>query len=266
MRITDTSYFYKFKVQIDSSEELSSVTQTKSAVYSGILNLINYNAKGLIDWKNTSKLSFNSKLEDHHIFPREYLKTNYKKDEDALELIDSVSNKTLIPKLTNIKIGKRPPSDYLTQLERDNPDLKECLQQHLIPEGTLEGLYDDDYKIFLEDRARSVFSLIKTNVLDVRDRIIEEFYQEPKLGKDKTETVKVFATYNDKTVEAEFNLSAEKITYNGRQYSVSGAGSAAKKDLIGKDTSTNGWQFWKFRDDQNQEKYIEELRSKEQKI
>jgi hypothetical protein len=263
MRITDTFYFYKLKVQIDSSEELYSVTQTGSAVYSGILNLINYNAKGLIDWRNTSKLSFNSKLEDHHIFPKEYIKVSHKRDEEALDLIESVANKTLIPKITNIKIGKKAPSIYLTELQDNhNPDLKESLKQHLVPEGTLEGLYDSDYKIFLEDRAESIFNLIKENVLDPRNRIVEEFYQEPSLGKGPSGTIKVFATYYDKVVVAEFDLEAEKINYNGRQYSVSGAGSAAKKDLTGKETTTSGWQFWKFIDEQNQEKYIEELRRK----
>lgn len=259
--LENRTYFYKLKVQIDSSEELLSFTKKGSAIYSGILNLINYKAQGLIDWKNTSKLSFNSKLEDHHIFPKEYIRAEYKTDEDALDLIDSVANRTLIPKITNIKIGKKAPSKYLKQLEESNPTIQESLQQHLVPEGTLEGLYDSDYRYFLEERANAMFGLVEQYVIDLKGKVLEEFYQEPNFLKSKGESISVFATYYDMRVDAEFHLETKQILYKGELLSVSTAGSTAKKDLTGKETSTNGWQFWRFIDEQNQERFIEVLRN-----
>jgi len=69
-KITDRNYLYKLRLQISSPEELHAYTKKGSAIYRGILNFVNFAAGGLIDWNNTSRLSFNhSKLEDHHIFP-----------------------------------------------------------------------------------------------------------------------------------------------------------------------------------------------------
>ncbi|GAK55966.1 hypothetical protein U27_02927 [Candidatus Vecturithrix granuli] len=178
-KIIDRTYFFRLRTQLTTYDELYSFSKKRSVIYRGILNLINYHAKGIVDWKNTSKLDFNSKLEDHHIFPQHYLKTKYKDDEDALELIDSVINRTLIPKMTNITIGKKPPSQYLQQLQASNPHLAESLKFHLIPEDLMTGMYDDFYLDFVEERAKAIFELIKILVIDARERIIEEFHQEP---------------------------------------------------------------------------------------
>jgi len=180
-RVTDKSYFQKLKLQVEKFEEVLSYNKKGSAIYSGFLNLVNYEAEGLIDWKNTSKLSFNGRLEDHHIFPKEFLKTSYKENEDALELVDSVANRTLIPKITNIKIGKKSPSQYLPELEESNPEIRRSLAQHLVPEETIEGLYDELYTIFLEDRARKMFELVKKYVIDEREQIISDFYTEQQI-------------------------------------------------------------------------------------
>ena len=105
------------RINLNSPEEILSLTSKSSAVYKGILNLVNYHAGGLVDWRNTRRLSFNEELHDHHIFPQKYIKDTFGDDEEVLGLIDSVVNRTLIPKLTNIKIGKKPPSAYLKQLQ-----------------------------------------------------------------------------------------------------------------------------------------------------
>lgn len=73
------------------------------------------------------------KIDDHHIFPRDFMKANYK-DERSLSLIDCVANRTLIPKLTNISIGKNPPFKYLSTLKAKNSNIKDSLKSHFIPE------------------------------------------------------------------------------------------------------------------------------------
>lgn len=177
-KITDRGYFSKLKVPMESYDEIYNLSKKGTALYDGVLNLINYDAEGLPDWKNSSKLSFNSKLEDHHIFPKEYIKTEFSNDEEVLGLIDSVVNRTLIPKITNIKIGKKPPSKYLQELLTNNQNLKQSLDLHLINEDVLEGYYDTEYKEFIKDRAKKIFELIEKHVFRIRERIIKEFYQE----------------------------------------------------------------------------------------
>ncbi|OQY26696.1 MAG: hypothetical protein B6244_12740 [Candidatus Cloacimonetes bacterium 4572_55] len=260
-KITDRNYFYKLRSQITSADELHSFTKKKSAIYKGILNFINYNAKGLIDWMNTSKLSFNhSKLDDHHIFPRKYITTTYRDNEKALSLVDSVVNRTLIPKLTNIRIGKKAPAEYLNELRKKNPQLKQSLKNHFIPLELIEGLYDNDYLFFLEERAEVIFELIRTNLISRSEEIKAEFYQEPKMLHTK-EKVKIFATYYNRKVFADFYPETKEVLYRSTMHSSpSGAALAAKKNISGKDVTANGWEFWKFTDEQGQEKYILELR------
>ncbi len=259
-KITDRNYFFRLRKQINSYEELLSFSKKGSVIYSGILNLLNFNAKGLIDWKNTNRLSFNSKLEDHHIFPKEYIRSHLDHSEDALELIDCVINRTLIPKLTNIQIGKKSPSEYLKILEKENPNLKVSLNKHLIPVEIIEGLYDEYYDEFLKERAENIFNILEHEVSTEENKIIEEFYKEP-TALTSGEIIEIFADYYGQRINAEFDITNRKVIFSGKSYSVSGAGNAAKKQITGLDMSTNGWEFWKFYDEQNQEKYIEELRS-----
>jgi hypothetical protein len=45
--------------------------------------------------------------------------------------IDCVVNRTLIPKLTNIKVSNKPPSKYLGEIKAKNPKISEALQSHM---------------------------------------------------------------------------------------------------------------------------------------
>jgi hypothetical protein len=259
-KITDRNYFYKLRNQITSADELHSFTKKGSAVYKGILNLINYNAGGLIDWTNKGKLSFNSRLDDHHIFPKKYLSSTCSKNEELLSLTDSVVNRTLIPKITNIKIGKKAPAEYLNNLRKMNSNLRDSLENHLIPPELIDGMYDDDYSAFLETRGKAIYQLIELNITGKSEEIRTEFYQEPEITEAKNK-IKVFASYYSRKIYADFYPETSEVFYQGKTYSTpSGAAIAAKKDISGKDITANGWEFWKFTDEQGQEKSISELR------
>jgi len=52
------------------------------------------------------------KIDDHHVFPQRYLAESMPDVSGTLR--DCVLNRTLIDKKTNIRISKRPPSDYLS--------------------------------------------------------------------------------------------------------------------------------------------------------
>ncbi|SDI55025.1 GmrSD restriction endonuclease domain-containing protein [Paenibacillus naphthalenovorans] len=262
-KINDRTYFTRLKNQVQSFEDILSFSKKGSAIYKGILNLMNFAAEGFVDWNNTSKLSANSKLEDHHIFPVEYIKTRstFKDDEQSLSLIDCIANRTLIPKLTNIRIGKRAPSEYLRDLKAINPMLDSSLTNHFIPLDILDGLYDDFYIEFLETRAKSIFSLVQSNIISKEKYIIDEFYQAPAIK--GSGNIKIFCVYYNKRVDATFDIETQKVFYAGGNYSVSSAADQVKADLTGKkNTSTNGWRFWRYVDDIGQERYLDDFRKK----
>lgn len=175
IKISDKSFFSKLeKLQVIDNDDVKIFSKKGNSIYKGILNLINYESEGLIDWKNTSKLSLNSRIEDHHIFPKEYLKDKFKDLE--IEQIDCVANRTLIPKITNIKIGKSTPSKYLKELEKSNPKLSNSLENHLIPIDLINGIYDTDYLKFMDERAGKISNLINDYVISKQKNIYTEFY------------------------------------------------------------------------------------------
>ncbi len=263
-KIGERSYFNKlFKTQIRDSKDLFSYNKKQNAVYRGILNFINYALKGYLDWNNTSKINFNLKnIDDHHIFPKDYISKNSSEESEERDFIDCVINRTLIPKITNIKIGSKAPSIYLKDIkENKNPNLENSLKTHAIDTGLLEGQYDDNFIFFLELRAEEIFSLINDKVYSRQEQVQKEFFKEIEI--DKTKSIKVFARYYSKIVNGSFNPSNGTLSYNGKIFdSPSGAGIQAKIDLgASEDTTVNGWTFWRYVDPMtNEDRYIDYLR------
>ena len=158
-------------------EDLLTISKKYDALYKGILNLANYHAGGFRNLENGTMASAASLLEDHHIFPKDYLKKNWEKelintDEDLA--IDCVANRTLIPKLTNVKASNKPPSAYLSELLKVNPNLKSALDSHLCDESLITGHYNDAYDLFLEERGKALVGAITSDVLGPRTVLLSE--------------------------------------------------------------------------------------------
>lgn len=121
-----------------------------SSIYKGIFNLLFINdAK---DFYKNDKIKFEESLDDHHIFPKQFLIDN-----DVKVDFDTVLNRTLITKNTNIAISKKSPSDYLKiMLENNNNDesiVKSILSKHFIDESMyeiLKSINDNSSKDFIE--------------------------------------------------------------------------------------------------------------------
>lgn len=164
-----------------------------------------------------------------------------------------------IPKITNIKIGKKTPSTYLQLLKEKNPNLAACLRNHALPAELIDGSWDLNYKKFLLERANRMFELLDKHVRSREQEISKEFYQEPQAKSGQR--IRVVARYYGKELQGDFDLADEKIYIDDEVYSVSGGGSEAKKRLTGKDgLATNGWQFWRYTDESGEERFIEDLR------
>lgn len=260
-KISSLSYFSRLtKIQILSKEDIYSFDRKANAVYKGILNLINYHSGGLVDWCNNSKLSLNSELEDHHIFPKAYLE-DFLSNENEKDFIDCVANRTLVPKLLNIEISKNKPSNYLNKIKDINQSFDKTLETHLIPPELLNGDFDLDYKFFIEYRCDKIFEIIKHHIIGPIEKIKLKFYEEIKL--DEASNVPVFGKYKNKTANASFNPATNKIFYKEKIYDSPSSAAIFVKIEFGanSDTTENGWTFWKFTNNNGEEKQIDEFRN-----
>ena len=259
-KINSASYFNKLsKIQILSADDIYSYNKKANAVYKGILNLINFESRGLINWNNDAKLSLNSALEDHHIYPKNYLNQTLVVESEK-DLIDCVANRTLVPKIQNIKISDQTPSEYLTGIKELNPQIEKSLENHLIPKELLNGEYDKEFGFFLESRANSIFDIINKRLIQAKDAIREDFYEEIKY--EEAAHIEIYSHYKGAKAEATFNPITAKILYKGKLYETpSAAAIAVKIDNGANDTVTeNGWTFWKYIDENGIEKKISDLR------
>jgi hypothetical protein len=176
-RISIRGYFTRLRPLITEYTDLFGYNRKASSIYRAILNLLNFCSQGLQDWKNTQKLTVSMTLEDHHIYPRAYIRNAKNLDiakEDAEQLIDCVANRTLIPKWTNNWISKKSPSQYLGMIQVDNPELASCLKTHLITEELItDEDWDSLFKFFLEERAKQIFALIQNCTTDMAHEMIQ---------------------------------------------------------------------------------------------
>jgi hypothetical protein len=93
-------------------------------------------------------------VDDHHVFPRNYLK-----GAAGVEVVDSVLNHTLIDRLTNIRIGDKAPSAYLGDMEKElGKDLHGILESHRLPSDHEGSLFGDRFEDFLSWRIEHLTS------------------------------------------------------------------------------------------------------------
>lgn len=166
----------KIQPQIRNGDDLLTVHKKYDALYKGVLNLVNFQTGGLLNLENGTPVSIASNLEDHHIFPNDYLKKNWATVHQSLDsekAIDCVINRTLIPKLTNIKVSNKPPSKYLKELQTKNPSIEIALKSHLLSSDLINGEYDMNYDYFLSERADAILLAINSNILAVRADLLE---------------------------------------------------------------------------------------------
>lgn len=259
-KIANKYYFKKLYSIINNYEDILTYNKKGSAIYVALLNFINYNAGGLLNWNNSSKISFSEKVDDHHIFPKEYLNSLYEENID-MNMINCIANRTLIPKITNIKIGKKAPHVYMKELASKNSQFDLVLKNHMIPEDIITGLYEGFYKDFIEERAKLIYNNLNTRIFSKAEMIEEKFLEIAKNSSDYGGSISIWGTYKNKTINASFNIESQEVLYNGSRTSPSTAANNAKIDLGGSPTvSTNGWKWWKYKTPEGTESYINDYR------
>jgi len=172
------SIIHRIQPVVRDAEDLLVIHKKYDAVYKGILNLINYDTGGYLNFENGNPVSIASNLEDPHIFPQDYLKKNWKDIREALDsevAIDCVVNRTLIPKLTNVRVSNKPPSKYLARIKTKNSNLSKALHSHMLSDDILTGDYDKNYEYFLIERGDEILGAITRNITEPRAAIVKQF-------------------------------------------------------------------------------------------
>ncbi|MDK2011839.1 MULTISPECIES: DUF262 domain-containing protein [unclassified Deinococcus] len=181
------NYFLRFRPSIDDSEELTSYTRSQSAIYRGVLNLVHFEGSGMRDWTNGGLISTgplgSKELQDHHFFPKGYLKKSSDKQDcspDELDVIkDCVLNRVLMPKETNLKISDKKPFDYLRELSAKNSSLKKSLASHLIPEEIMtDESASYQVRAMLLKRGEAVLESIRRETVEREPHIRAEYVLE----------------------------------------------------------------------------------------
>jgi hypothetical protein len=133
-----------------SIDRLRDVTVRQRALYQTTMALLMRGApRDFYDGSPlTGQIIAGRSVDDHHIFPRAWLKSAGLDGGP-----DTILNHTLIGKLTNILISGRAPSQYITEMQDALKDeLDPILESHQLPADSDGPLLSDDYEEFLKWR------------------------------------------------------------------------------------------------------------------
>jgi hypothetical protein len=143
------------------SEIWRSVTVRQRALYKATIALtMSGNPRDFHKGRQlTPAIIVGEEVDDHHVFPQQYLKDNGLGD-----AVDSVLNHTLIDKITNIRIGKKAPSTYLDEMinGKDGHDgqgrakVDTILSSHHLPDADDGPLFQDRFEDFLTWRLHAL--------------------------------------------------------------------------------------------------------------
>lgn len=137
-------------------------TSKSSSTYSGVFSLLAIgNAR---DWRREENIQLQT-LQDHHIFPRNYLKGKGITKRDA---VNTIANRTLISNETNNKIKDEAPAGYMSNRALFAEGLSlDLLAAHFI-DGVAAGLMEQATR----EAGNDVLSRTYTAFLDERERVI----------------------------------------------------------------------------------------------
>lgn len=121
-----------------------------------------FDTNGVVILDN-SNLKIATSRNYHHFFPKAYLEAKAPQKEPNLianiTLIDGYSNKH--------RIGKKPPSEYISHFAKDNKLLAETLQTHLIKDRAAYGVDVDDYDAFIKHRAQAIALALNVKLMSM---------------------------------------------------------------------------------------------------
>lgn len=143
---------------------LRDIGPRQRAIYKGTICLLLGANGGSRDFHTqaviTGKLIDQEGIDDHHIFPADYLEK--KKGIKESRVRDCVLNRTLIDRTTNQMISNRAPSDYIAEIrETEGFPFDKVFRSHCLPVGENSPLLTDDFDAFIAWRQERVWAEIQ---------------------------------------------------------------------------------------------------------
>ena len=121
---------------------------------------------------DNSWLKISTSRNYHHFFPKAFLK---KRPEIDKSYINHIINITIVDGRSNLKIGAKPPSEYIKKYSIKNKSISDCLKTHLIGDFDKFGILNNDYNKFFNERASLISKEIQKRViLTDTDNFIEK--------------------------------------------------------------------------------------------
>lgn len=128
-----------------------------SPIYKGVICLTLSTSPRALDFHTageiTEMLVRSGKIEDHHLFPKKFLRDELGIDQK--HQVDCVLNRTLIHEDSNRAIAGRAPSLYLNDICAAF-DVDQILKSHLISTGPESPLRRDNFEDFIEERCERI--------------------------------------------------------------------------------------------------------------
>lgn len=152
---------------------------SKGRISRAILAL--YSSKQPKDWKFTDRnviadnfFFSTDKPNLHHIFPTNYISNH--RENNKLDN-NSLMNIAYITQITNLEISDKNPLDYIKDYDK-NPDFKNVIKTHLLPEQILEWssmpeMPSDALDKFIEERIDLIIEELKKNLEGINIEIID---------------------------------------------------------------------------------------------
>lgn len=158
----NSDYWENLRIEY-SFEEFKKIDNNANAKFMAICYYM-WSKNRFLNIENSAVVSTRESIEVHHLFPSNYLKVTFGETSEEYDFSDSVLNKILINKISNIKISNKAPGIYLSEIKSNvpNPDIKNSLKSHYIgeTESLIDGEFDLKYIDFLKIRYSEIEPLL----------------------------------------------------------------------------------------------------------
>jgi hypothetical protein len=147
--------------------KLRETTPKQQSVYKALMALVLRNkARDFHRGRELTAASIAARrVDDHHIFPRAHLNPTGTEPSYPSQIVDCILNRTLIDADTNQRIGKRPPSEYMSEIHGELESagagaFEQVLSSHLLPTEKDSPLTAADFPAFLDWREGQIATQI----------------------------------------------------------------------------------------------------------